>query len=99
MKNRFAIFQKYKSSETVLLFHDYFTNFVKLVDFFPAKKGCLKRRSQEMVSGVGHRWGSLLDVSFGGLRGRSQGGGLRGRSQEGVLGGGLMRSVFLSISC
>ena len=37
-----------------------------------------------MVSGVGHRWGSLLEVSFGGLRGRSQGevsgGGLRGRT-------------------
>ena len=38
----------------------YFTNFVKLVDFFPAKKGCLKRRSQEKVSGVDHRRGSLL---------------------------------------
>ena len=73
MKYKFAIFQKYKSSETVLLFHNYFTNFVKLVDFFPAKKGCLKRRSQEKVSGVDHRRGSLLgslpEVSGGGLRG------------------------------
>ena len=101
MKNRFAIFQKYKSSETVLLFHDYFTNFVKLVDFFPAKKGCLKRRSQEKVSGVDHRRGSLLgsllevsgEVSRGGLRGRSQGevsgGGIRGRSLLEVSFGGL----------
>ena len=101
MKNRFAIFQKYKSSETVLLFHDYFTNFVKLVDFFPAKKGCLKRRSQEKVSGVDHRRGSLLgsllevsgEVSRGGLRGRSQGevsgGGLFWRSLSEVSGGVL----------
>ena len=60
-----------------------------LVDFFPAKKGCLKRRSQAReglrcrsqsllgslpeVSGGGLRWMSPLEVSFGGLRGRSQG--------------------------
>ena len=79
----------------------YFTNFVKLVDFFPAKKGCLKRRSQEKVSGVDHRRGSLLgsllevsgEVSRGGLRGRSQGevsgGGIRGRSLLEVSFGGL----------
>ena len=60
---------------------------MKLVDFFPAKKGCLKRRSQAreglrcrsqegVSSGFpsgGLRWMSLLEVSFGGLRGRSQG--------------------------
>ena len=80
MKYKFAIFQKYKSSETVLLFHNYFTNFVKLVDFFPAKKGCLKRRSQEKVSGVDHRGRSQGEVSSGGL--------FR-RSQEEVSGGGL----------
>jgi hypothetical protein len=93
MKNRFALFPKYKSSETVLLFHIYFTNFVKLVDFFPTKKGCLKRRSQEKVSAVDQRRGSLLEVSSRGLWGRPQGevssGGLFQRSQGEVSGGSL----------
>ena len=101
MKNRFAIFQKYKSSETVLLFHDYFTNFVKLVDFFPAKKGCLKRRSQEKVSGVDHRrgslLGSLLEVS-GRSQGEVSGEGLRGRYQGEVSGGGLFWRSLSEVS-
>ena len=95
----------FKSTKVKKLFSffilKYFTNFVKLVDFFPAKKGCLKRRSQEKVSGVDHRRGSLLgsllevsgEVSRGGLRGRSQGevsgGGLFWRSLSEVSGGGL----------
>ena len=94
MKNRFAIFQKYKSSETVLLFHDYFTNFVKLVDFFPAKKGCLKRRSQARE---GLRCRSQEGVSSGFPSG-GLGGGLKGRSQGKVSGGGIRGRSLLEVS-
>jgi hypothetical protein len=62
MKNQFAIFQKYKSSETVLLFHTYFTSFVKLVGM-----------SQKEVSREGLRCRSQEGVSSGGLFQKSQG--------------------------
>ena len=69
---------------------------MKLVDFFAAKKGCLKRRSQARE---GLRCRSQEGVSSGfpsgGLRGRSQvdvsSGGLFRRSQGEVSGGSLRR--------
>ena len=72
-----------------------------LVDFFPAKKGCLKRRSQARE---GLRCRSQEGVSSGfpsgGLRGRSQvdvsSGGLFRRSQGEVSGGGLRGRTLIT---
>ena len=65
-----------------------------LVDFFPAKKGCLKRRSQARE---GLRCRSQEGVSSGFPSG-GLGGGLKGRSQGKVSGGGIRGRSLLEVS-